>query len=501
MPVGHRVVDQYVVFKGVEKDHVLDPGRRIRGKMDLIGIFAAAYRRGGVNVVLVLFGHDLLVQTEISGSERDYVVAALGVDEFVGVGIGIKIRHKQTVGYVTGTAGGTSVVGITVADIFVARLISNTVENVVAELGYRVPGMVGSVVKAVRGLCRLIDTDNEQSTAAAEVVGLSLYRILVLIQSLGVGIYYKRRFVKRSAVRKQVVEHTALLFDVDAFAALAEIALVHRDRPRQNAALIQRIVLETHRFRDSALSRDAYNVIDAGFRSSLNRRSGIVGTLIDRGARGVDYCKFVLVFGICSFYYSINFFATEQRHVRLSAERGAVVLIRRDKAVTGAGVITEYDCLAARGNIVARSGFGGGKRCRRRCKRTDRYPFVGTELGIYGYGFIGLVGHGLCFEALSCLIKVSVEHRVRYYNLIKTVFAGIELYAAGLADKSDADPVVGELYRRRYQKIVVRVSVCKPFRYRQRISRRRRRGVPCQISDLVDRSGVVRIQVEAADIF
>ena len=184
VPVGFRLVDQNIVLEGVEKDHILDPGRRVGGKVNLIGILASAHRCGSVNVIVVFLRHYFLVKAEVARGERDYVVAALRVDEFVGVGIGIEVLHEQTVDYLIGAAVCAAVVGIAVADILVARFIRNGVKDVIAEFGNGVPGMVGGVVQAVRGLAGLVDPDDEHSTSGVAEVVLRLYRILVRIQSI-----------------------------------------------------------------------------------------------------------------------------------------------------------------------------------------------------------------------------------------------------------------------------------------------------------------------------
>ena len=138
-PVGRLVVHRDEVLQGVEEYHVLRPGSGVGGEMYLIRIVAAADRRGRIGIIGVSFRGDLLVKAKIARGKGVDVVRLLSVDELVVIGIGIQIRHKETVRDGSGAALRAAVVGISVADVRVSGLVSDGVEHVVTVFSDGVP--------------------------------------------------------------------------------------------------------------------------------------------------------------------------------------------------------------------------------------------------------------------------------------------------------------------------------------------------------------------------
>ncbi len=495
MPVGSgNAIVEHEIFERVENDHILDPGRRVGGEVDLVGVRTAVHGRGGVFVVGVAFGHDFLVKAEVAGGERDYVVRALSVDELLGVGVGVKIGHQHAVDKAA------AVIGKSVADIVVAGLVRHAVEHVVAEFGYGVPGMAGLIVEAVRPLCGLGYADDEQRPAGTVVVGYGLVRILVGIESVTVRGNDKGRFIEVAAVRKQIVKHAGLLFNVNTFAVLDLRSLVHRDRPGKQAALLERIVLETYGLLYFARAGDAYDVIHTGRRSRLFDRTVIV---VHRGARGVDDGEFVLSDRVSLVHYIRDLFAAEQSGVRFRTEGGAVMLIGGDQTVARAGAVAEGYRFAAGGDAVRRA-FGSRSEGRVGAgERAHFDPLVCSELSEYLNSFVGLVGDSLGLEALGRSVEVSVEHRVRYHDLVETVFAGQELDSIViiLTDHSYLNGIIGEFDGRGDLEIAVGVVSVRSLGNGQRVSGGGGRGIPRQVRDGVGGLVVIIVEREAAYVF
>ena len=143
VPVGRLVIDRNEVLERVDQYHILRPGRRIGGEMNLVAVVAAADRGSLVGIPRIARSRYLLVQTQITGGQYVERAFGLGVDELLVIGIRIEVDQILSV-RVRGT-GGAAVVGISVADINVSGLVHDAVQHVVAEFGDAVPGMVGSI--------------------------------------------------------------------------------------------------------------------------------------------------------------------------------------------------------------------------------------------------------------------------------------------------------------------------------------------------------------------
>ena len=139
VPVGNVVVDSLKVFKRVKDDHILSPCGSIGSEVDLVGILAAAVCQCAVSVIGVTLSRNLFVKAQISGCKRVNMVLGLGVDEFVGIGVRVKIDHLFSERDRACSACRSSVVGITFTDVRVSGFVCYGIESVFTVFSDGVP--------------------------------------------------------------------------------------------------------------------------------------------------------------------------------------------------------------------------------------------------------------------------------------------------------------------------------------------------------------------------